>query len=377
MKPPAVCFALAVFIAASTAHAGVVARHSLVDLVNYADLIVVGTASHGIQTGEVLGFALQLDRVLKGDPTLAGTTIHADWALRGVDEVTNQLSPQAVSGTGLWFLRNAANGWVLLPVSDGYLQVSDTFIPTPVGPISTPYSYGSAATAVDKVAAELCAAVEAADGGGTDFYTLHLGLLDQLGSPVIQVLYRRMATSSSPKQKILGLSGLIRAGSAAALTSVASSDSLLGQYPIEEGVLLGSIRNTFRAADPVSISVLGQAATSTKLPIPLRTAAAHALASIHTTTSLPYLATLLNDASSDLQAEAIGGFSAFANGLPVQTSADVPSLRYLQLPDSAPYKTADTVANFAMGSQAISQNEATYLSFWRAWWLQHRSDLGY
>jgi hypothetical protein len=39
--------------------------------------------------------------------------------------------------------------------------------------------------------------------------------------------------------------------------------------------------------------------------------------------------------------------------------------------------TPDTIANLAMGTQAISRDEAKYLSFWKAWWLQHRSELGY
>jgi hypothetical protein len=75
--------------------------------------------------------------------------------------------------------------------------------------------------------------------------------------------------------------------------------------------------------------------------------------------------------------DAIGGMGAFANGLPVQTTAGVASLAFLQVPASAPYKTAETMANFAMGSTAIETNEASYLSFWNGWWSSNRASLGF
>jgi hypothetical protein len=207
---------------------------------------------------------------------------------------------------------------------------------------------------------------------------LQHGLLDQLQSPVVTVHYQRMSISPSTQQRILGLSGLIRSGSAAALASAAQAAPTLASYPTENGILLLSIRDHFRATDANSIAVAGQAAADTTNPsLPFRQAAAHALAAIHTAAALPYLDALLEDPDFNLRVEAIGGIGAFANGLPVQTSAGVPSLAYLQFPATAPYKTADTVANFALGTQAIAKKEASYLSFWRDWWLQNRAKLGY
>ena len=90
--------------------------------------------------------------------------------------------------------------------------------------------------------------------------------------------------------------------------------------------------------------------------------------------ALPYLAALLDDPDPDLRAEGVGGLGAFANGLPVQTSANVPSLGYLQRPASAPYMTKETDANFALGPGAETEPR---LSFWKTWWLQNRTSLGY
>ena len=84
---------------------------------------------------------------------------------------------------------------------------------------------------------------------------------------------------------------------------------------------------------------------------------------------------LFDDSDVNLRVEAIGGFAAFANGLPMQTNANVPSMQYLHFPDRAPYKTDDTFAHFAMGRQAIERDERKYLLFWKNWWAQHGSEL--
>jgi hypothetical protein len=89
------------------------------------------------------------------------------------------------------------------------------------------------------------------------------------------------------------------------------------------------------------------------------------------------LGALLDDPDSTLQIEAIGGLGSFANGLAMQTTAGNASLAHLQLPATAPYRTAETIANFAMGSSAIQKNQATYLAFWKQWWAQQRGSLGF
>jgi hypothetical protein len=39
--------------------------------------------------------------------------------------------------------------------------------------------------------------------------------------------------------------------------------------------------------------------------------------------------------------------------------------------------TQDTKAHFALGTQAISRNEAYYLSFWNQWWEEEHATLGF
>ena len=345
-------------IVAGTAFAPIFGPASLVDLQKNADLIVVGSASSGSSSGDISNFTILVDRVVKGDG-VAGTLIPASW------QSSNPVS--LATGHGLWFLKRSPGGWRVLPTQSGWAQFSDIFIPVPVGVLPRAYTYETAASISDKVASEISASIESGLGRG-----LWTTMLDQLNSPVIQLLYQRMSASSSPPQKIFGLSGLIRSGSPDALSLAIQAAPGLSTSTVEYGILLQSIGNDFRASDANSITVLGKAALKNNLSQDFRESVAHALRAIHTKDTLPYLAALLDDSDIKLQAEGVGGLASFANGLPIQTSASVPSLSYLQLPDRAPFKTSDTVSHLAMGEAAIA-----HLSFWKTWWSQNRIALGY
>jgi len=362
---------------ASLGYGSLVAPRSVLSLEQNADLIVVGSVSGISQAGPATTFSLLVSRVLKGDSNLSGNFISVGWM--AADPSTPQVGAASAGGTGIWFLQGASGAWALLPVVQGSVPLATTYFPAPSGPILSAYNYDTSATLSDKVAAELGSAIES--GGGAysfQLYALQYGLLDQLNSPYTSVLYQRISTSTSMAQQIIGLSGLIRGGSAAALSSAIQAAPAFVAYPKENGILLLSVRDYFRAFDANSIAVLGQTAVDSTNPnSALREAAAHVLAAIHTTATLPYLATLLGDEDVNLQAEAVGGIGSFANGLQIQTNAGVPSLAYLQFPASAPYMNTGTKANFALGPQAIGRNGASYLSFWEQWWLQNRASLGF
>lgn len=233
------------------------------------------------------------------------------------------------------------------------------------------------ASLTDKVVSEVCSAIESSTDYNLQLYALQSGGMEQLQSPLVTLLYGRLSNSASTQQRILGLSGLIRRGSNTALVAAAQAASTFGTYKIENGILLQSIRGNFRAADATSITTLGKSALDPNTPAPFREAVAHALAAIHSVGALPFLASLLDDADANLRVEAVGGISSFANGLPAQTPAGSPSLAHLQLPADAPYRTAGTLANFAVGYETVERNEASYVSFWRQWWSGNRAALGF
>jgi hypothetical protein len=376
-----VYFLLGLTCLARLAHGGLISLQSPLDLEQKADLIVVGSASSDIKVGsKVVNFDLRVNRVIAGDPEIAGKVIPVTWTtpggfFRGIIAPVGQHIVE--KGTGLWFLERSPTGWALLPAITGNsVSLKDAFFPTPDGPIASAFAYGATASLSDKVASELAAAIEA-----TNTFSVQMASssdsLDGLKSPVLQVLYQRMSTSASARQRILGLSGLIRGGNAVALSTAAAS-APESKGTVEYGTLLSSVRDEFRATDASSITVLGRIALDSAIPDrEFREAAAHALASMHTLETLPYLARLLDDPDAQLRVEGVGGLGCFANGTSVQTTANTPSLASLQLSGDGTYSTAETIANFAQGAQAIERDEGRYLAFWKAWWGTNRASLGF
>jgi hypothetical protein len=367
---------------ANVADAGLVAPQSPSDLASLADDVVIGTAGSIAQAGANVTFSLHIDRVLKGAPFLAGSTVVVQWQMPSVSDAQLLAEPTEASNSGMsgmWFLRDSSGGLVLVPAAAGEPHFTAACFPAAAGPILSAYAYPSSASLPDMVAAELGSAIESSGGTyNTLLFALESGLLDKLNSPYVTLLFTRLSASSSVSQKIIGLSGLIRSGNAGALGTAAGSSSSFAAYSSEMGILLFSVRNYFRSSDASAVSALGGVATgATTSTTALREAAAHALASIHTATALPYLVDLLGDQNVALRVEAIGGIGSFANGLTMQTLDNTASLAYLQYPASATYMTADTKANFALGTQAIERNETAYLSFWTQWWTQHRTALGF
>jgi len=361
----------------SAAFANIVAWQSLTALAESADLIVVGTGSGTGQAGAVLNFNVYVVRVVKGDQTVTGTNVAVTWSLPATSPSSPAVSSGATAGTGLWFLQRSSAGWTLLPVITGGVLFNQTYIPGGTEPLPTGYIYPASAPLSDKIASEVGSAIESGTATTAQIFGLYFGPLDQLNSPITQVIYRRLSSSTLTNQQILGFAGRIREGDSTAVIGVAAVESSLAKYPIESSILLASLRNDFRATDAQSVTALGQIASAATSNTALREAAAHALAAIHTREALPSLAALLDDNDASVRAEGVGGLGAFANGLPVQTSAANSSLSHLQLPPTAPYKTEATVANFAQGLQTVATKEAGYISFWKSWWTENRSSLGY
>ncbi len=370
---------LALLLAAtSLLQGGLIAPQSIVALENAADLVVDGTATGFVQNGGGLDFSVHVNRVLKGDGTLTGSSISAYW-LSGTQAAAATVGSNNAGGTGIWFFQRTSGPWQVVPVVQGTTRLSDIYIAAQLGAIISAYAYSATASGDDKLASEICSAIEGVIGVrgiSLEMYALLSGGIDELNSSVPQLLYHRLASSASTEQQILGLSGLIRSGDSLALTAAAQVASAVTGGPAE-GVLLLSVREYLRPTDSASVTAIGQVATDSALPTALREAAAHALAAIHTATALPFLATLLDDPDLKLQVEAVGGMGSFANGLPVRTRQSEVTLSYLRLPASAPYKTQDTVAHFALGQPATAANEAPYVSFWENWWSANRATLGY
>src|ERR1035441_7706827 len=101
--------------------------HSISDLAQRANLIVLAAASGTYTPGSAATVSLQVSRVVKGDPALAGGVIAASWS-GGTGGMIGPLNPvQQAAGAGIWFLQGSPGAWTLLPVTDGAIELSMTF----------------------------------------------------------------------------------------------------------------------------------------------------------------------------------------------------------------------------------------------------------
>jgi hypothetical protein len=131
-------------------NASLIAARSLTDLAQNADLIVLGSASGTFPSSEVINFTIDVNRVVKGDPTTAGRAISVNWpSARTLAPLGQELT---ASGTGIWFLRRSSSQWVLYPVMDGSPTLNMAFFPASSGRILSAYAYGPSTSVQDKLA---------------------------------------------------------------------------------------------------------------------------------------------------------------------------------------------------------------------------------
>ena len=161
----------------------------------------------------------------------------------------------------------------------------------------------------------------------------------------------------------MGLAGLLERNDPDAIVQLAKIWPALGSVPQRSRVLF-SLSDSFRDQSAALVRQLaGLVQTSSA---ELRTAAIAALATIHSREALPVLASLLESADPAERMKGIFGISSFANGCLSQTPDNVGSLAYIVLPASAPYQTAETIANFGF-RRGPDDEEARLVSFWSSW----------
>src|ERR1700733_10910594 len=126
---------LGLFWFAGPGYGGLISPQTPLDLEQKADLIVVGSAGSDIEVGsKVANFDLRVNRVVAGDPEVAGNVIPVTWTmpggfLRGISAPVGQHIVE--KGTGLWFLERSPTGWALLPAITGNsVSLKDAFFPT-------------------------------------------------------------------------------------------------------------------------------------------------------------------------------------------------------------------------------------------------------
>jgi hypothetical protein len=135
--------------------------------------------------------------------------------------------------------------------------------------------------------------------------------------------------------------------------------------------------SSFRSTDPDVIAALGVVANDPDAHPSLQAAAAMALRAVHTRETLPYLALLLDTPDLARQIDGVFGLSGFANGFDIQTPGNTASMGWLNNSRPTAYTTVETMDHLLLSFTTDSVKRDEMVSFWKAWWVLNRQQLGY
>ncbi len=364
MKRPLTIAFLVFLLGAKNLSAGPSAPASIQALADQADLVTVATVLASSQSGNLVSFTLQLDRVLKGGAS-EGSTIFVQWEsgpnLPAVQE------KWLVNLRGLWFLRELTSGrWKALPTVLGSALFMDAFFSIPVGPIVNAFSYSPTAPVIDKVISELGAATEQQNASAPGGSFRVLAGLQGVKSPLIASMYQRFSESASPNLRALGLAGLLRLGETAALSRAETELPNLSKTKEFQNIVV-SVCSYFRNPDPSAVAILGRLSILAGASPELASCAVIALRHMHTRESLPFLVVLLDSADRRIRYQAVAGLASFANMGHVPLEEKLRARGQYVATTRGPYTTDETLQHFPT-LPAFENNEAQYINFWKSWW---------
>jgi hypothetical protein len=330
-------------------------------LTERADAIVVAQVIDGSVSTDRIAVNLNVIRVLKG-------TIQPETVVT-IDTLAARVGPQYTGPVqkdiGMFFLRASNHGtWALLPPISGYLQeFRSTFIALPGNISALSLPAGIKASALDKVIAEATAVLQGPFTPTTASINL-AGEYRRNPSPAMKALFAQMRSHPNTRLRVAGLQAGLADGDERVLSE--AQRELANLPPFLAAALVEEIQYRFTSTKPHAVAQLCQLATNPATAPPMRLASTIALARVHTSGALPYLAGLLHDPDPQLRATAIGGLAKFANN--VATDGHHPQ------PGDWKYRTGETMRNSAMDERVIRENPAI-VSFWKAWWAEHRAEL--
>jgi hypothetical protein len=329
-------------------------------LATSCDVVVVGTVSSSTETATNVSFDIAVQIVLKGTASSATVHVSHPWLRGGIGSNTNGPTTFTQTIEGMWCLQpGASTDWDVLELTGPDGTVHGLFLPAAA---TLPAAYQIQAALPDTLLFYIAAGVEAADANPATA----IGAAGGAQASSLQIVANRFMGMSNPEFQLAGLAALLSL-QPSAISSVSALWPSISGNP-RRSFLVFAIRETFRDPAPSSVQELVQLAS---LSPELREAAIHALSSIHTKESLPFLAGLLTSSDPNEQARGVFGLSSFANACPAQTPANVVSMAYLQCSNQGTYSTPQTTANFASPGTPSGQ----VVTFWINWWNQNQASL--
>ena len=331
----------------------------------HATAIVVGSVTSRIEDLEQVVFTINIARVLKGSVAGSSVSVIHPWAglLRRSGQLVNQ------SLVGIWFLstNDASGNWDVLIArpSAGVRTMLGLYLPASPTPPTGAYAYPPTTALIDALVYETAAGVQSsnADPG------LLLGAFDSIDTPAIRAMFATSLSSKDPGTQAVALAGSLERALPGAIQHLVDLWPTINSNTHASDVV-SALASSWRDATPAAVQQLAAFAAGVPAGSDIRNASVRALAAIHTTETLPFLASLLSSADANEQERSVYGLSAFANGCPMQTPDNVVSMAYLQCTQPSTYRTTETFANFGF-RPGPPDEETVLVSFWQTWWNSH------
>jgi hypothetical protein len=285
-----------------------------------------------------------------------------------------------VGDYGIWALGLNAGEWSVIPGNPS-LNVPGALVWAPLPKsIGRPDSVSPPKSTEEALAIELRSGIEyvsTSTSGAvlvSQVFVAGSAFLDLPPTPLVIEQYRRLSSSRSPNARIVGVIGLARQGDVPTLRELTRPAEIGGDSNL--GARLFLAVRALRNDDPEVIQALGEIALAASALPPLpgmtkgfSTAAAEALAAIHSPAVLRFLAEMLNSPSAPVREFGVSGLTMFVKNLPVFRPEMVKDFSWQKPQGSTPYKTEET-ERYSAAPGLPSGKEAEYITFWKRWWVE-------
>jgi len=326
-----------------------------------ADAIVVATISQLVDPKPALEIVqLQVQQILKGHITATNLSVQL-MPSPTVYVKPGVLPASAVGQKGVWFLQLGIGGYQAMPFVNGVVTEHDFFFPNNDPPnLAAPIGTINQQLLMYVIRWYLSLANPSGSDDALLFNNTEADPQDAL------VVLNELISASSPAHHAVGLAASIQLGSDAAISALATELSSLGSNP-KLFQILTAIGQNYKLDGSASITSLQQLIGP---GIPgMDAAVAAALRKISTRQVAPLMAQLLSSPDTDAQRRAaafFGYYSLFADKSGNIADANL---------TIGPFATADTRAYTPRSNSSLSA--AQYAEFWKTWWFQNKSSLGF
>jgi hypothetical protein len=330
-------------------------------LQGHADVIAIGTLqSVNADSKHNVTSRVQVTKLLKG--SVSSPLVDIQMVSSPLMKSNGSMPQDAAGVSGLWFLKRTNGGYSVLPLAQGDYTLADAFLPVE----ST-----TASTVTGTIEQQLLAILvdwykSLSLPSPIDDQRLLVSLDHGSGQNALAAA-GSLATSPIPSQRVIGLAAAVRLGSDAALSTAAGEIALLerasnfARIPEALGIYYQPHGNS-------SITPLQQIITLRSTAPGLDAAAGAALQKIGTKAVLPVMAQLFDSSDPTAQLRAdwfFGYYTLFADAHGV-----IPGTQEI-----GPLASAATRSHMPRANSDITTEQ--YTAFWKQWWSEHRTALGF